>query len=63
MKPGPEKEFDQTLVVMVNSNMKDFLTKEAARLYPDSKRGAISKVVRQAILNHWVSVEREIKNG
>jgi len=62
-KPGPEKEFDQTLVVMVNSSMKEFLAKEASRLYPDSKRGSISKVVRQAILNHWVSVEQEMKNG
>ena len=63
MKPGPEKEFDQTLVVMVNSKMKEFLAKEAERVYPNAKRGAISRIVRQALINYWVSVEQEMKNG
>ena len=58
-KPGPEKEFDQTLVIAMNSKMKEFIAKEARRLFPDSKRGAMGAVVRHAVLVHWVSVNQE----
>ena len=58
-KPGPEKEFDQTLVVMVNSKMKEFIAREAKRLFPNNKRGAMSAVVRQFILNGWVARNRD----
>ena len=59
MKPGPEKQFDQTLVIAVNSKMKEFIVAEAERLYPDAKRGAMGAVVRQFILNGWVASNRE----
>ena len=59
MKPGPEKEFDQTLVIAMNSAMKEFIASEARRLFPDSKRGAMGKVVRQFIMNGWVATNRE----
>ena len=58
-KPGPEKQFDQTLVIAVNSKMKEFVAKEAKRLFPDSKRGAMGMLVRQFILNGWVASNRE----
>lgn len=61
MKPGPEKEFDQTLVVAVNSKMKEFIAQEAKRLYPDAKRGAMGKVVRRAIFLYRVSAEAETR--
>ena len=60
-KPGREKQFTETLIIAVNSSMKEFIAQEALRLYPDSKQGAMSRVVRQAILQYRVSVEAETK--
>jgi len=57
MKPGPEKQFDQILVIAVNSKMKEFIAAEAERLYPDAKRGAMGRVVRQVIFLYRVSAE------
>ena len=55
MKPGPEKEFTESLVIAVNKNMKEFLAAESKLQYPNTKRGAMGSLVRQYIINGWVA--------
>ena len=55
MKPGPEKEFDQVLSVAVTGETKKFFIAQGNLLYPNDKRGATSKVIREALKRYRVS--------
>jgi len=52
--PGLEKQYEDRLTFALSSDMKQFLREEGERRYPEDKKGAMGRIVRQAILEHWV---------
>ena len=52
MKPGPKKEFEESISFNLSTAMREFLDEEARKLNP--KRPNVGRVIRQAVLEYWV---------
>jgi len=52
MKPGPKKEFEESISFNLSTAMREFLDKEAKELDPE--RPNVGRVIRQAVLEYWV---------